>query len=865
MIKPVITALLIGLSLNVMAEPAIRTYSKPGDPGWFPYVIPGLATPEPTLLDLSFLNELPAGKSGFIRAEGEKFVDGAGREVRFWGTNIVASACFPEKSQSPAIARQLARLGVNIVRFHFLESEWAEMGLYTKKSGFKDWNDEAQDRFDYLYHELREQGIYANINLHVGRIYPGDPFIGPAFSKGLDNFHRPYIDALKDYSRKLLTHRNPYTGLIYKEDPALAVVEINNENSLAMRPWWLLKAPQPFLGDIQKLWQNWLRKKFSSDTELRAVFGLNTGWIGENLFTPGTMIKSTEGWWIDTPAATMASLRKSENAAHLIWEVKEAGTQNWAHQLNGGSFSLQPGKTYCVKLKAKAKKATTTELRVMMSVDPWKGAGLNTNIDLTPEWKSHEFFFTADKDLGQQPMRLTLSANNTPGVYEIASATIQETSAGFVTEKQTLKTGNIPLPDHLSSQPVQRQWFEMLAQIEVDYAHEISTFLKTDLSVRSLVSYSQVSFGSMLGARREFAVSDFVDNHGYWQHPWFPRVQWDLNDWIIENDSQLAMTDGATLTEMALHRPAGKPYTISEFDIPAPNDHSCELAPTLAAYGCAQGWNGIYTYNYCDDLKHYTTDKMTAFFATLGHSGKLAFYPSSALIFRRQAVPSTPKRATFTVNEGTLLADTARLNGDIWSQWRRIWSQAQQGPQLGLNHRVDINIAAAPEDQPGTVKIHGDGEPAFAWDVTQGLATVDQPTVLMACGHLSEKNLTLGAQPWKIAALHDNGHATLTLVSVDGKPFSECSTALLTAIRRAENPGLGWNERRTCIGNIWGQGPVEVLGLNAEISLPGGEWKITSLDSHGRAAQVLAEKTKTAVISPEHHTVWYWLTRAETK
>jgi len=45
-------------------------------------------------------------------------------------------------------------------------------------------------------------------------------------------FDEQVLDLQKEYARKLLTHRNAYTQRTYAEDPAVAFVEINNENGL---------------------------------------------------------------------------------------------------------------------------------------------------------------------------------------------------------------------------------------------------------------------------------------------------------------------------------------------------------------------------------------------------------------------------------------------------------------------------------------------------------------------------------------------------------------------------------------------------------------------------------------------------------
>ena len=75
--------------------------------------------------DVSFLLDAPAGKSGFIRAQGGHFVKGDGSRIRFWGVHLTdwspGSVLLPPKQDIPAWVASLARFGVNCVRLHFLD------------------------------------------------------------------------------------------------------------------------------------------------------------------------------------------------------------------------------------------------------------------------------------------------------------------------------------------------------------------------------------------------------------------------------------------------------------------------------------------------------------------------------------------------------------------------------------------------------------------------------------------------------------------------------------------------------------------------------------------------------------------------
>ena len=64
------------------------------------------------------------------------------------------------------------------------------------------------------------------------------------------------IELQKKYARDLLTHVNPYTKTAYTDEPAVAFVEINNENALFAEWGWgkLDSLPEPYATTFRKLW-----------------------------------------------------------------------------------------------------------------------------------------------------------------------------------------------------------------------------------------------------------------------------------------------------------------------------------------------------------------------------------------------------------------------------------------------------------------------------------------------------------------------------------------------------------------------------------------------------------------------------------
>jgi hypothetical protein len=186
--------------------------------------------------NVSFLLQAPAGKTGFIKVAGGHLVRPDGSRFRIWGMNITGAATLPAKEEAPAYAAHLARFGVNCIRFHFLDLR-APAGLIDNTRDDTGALDPQQlDKLDFFVSELKKRGIYTNLNLNVARAYkPGDgvrdhELLG--YGKAITYYDERLLELQREYARQLLIHRNAYTGNEYRNEPAVALVELVNENSI---------------------------------------------------------------------------------------------------------------------------------------------------------------------------------------------------------------------------------------------------------------------------------------------------------------------------------------------------------------------------------------------------------------------------------------------------------------------------------------------------------------------------------------------------------------------------------------------------------------------------------------------------------
>ena len=196
-----------------------------------------------SLLDLRSLNEKVAGETGFVRSNADgDFVRGDGQAIRFWAVNTgVANrtgAVRPLWPQgSPDLARHarfLAKRGVNMVRLHQQISPDLQA---TPAAAIDDIHETQRDAIWRTVAAMRKEGIYTTLSPYWAspmKFAPGWNFPGGAgqSAQGLLFFDPTLQKAYRTWLRKLLTEKNPYTGLSLADDPSVAILQLQNEDSL---------------------------------------------------------------------------------------------------------------------------------------------------------------------------------------------------------------------------------------------------------------------------------------------------------------------------------------------------------------------------------------------------------------------------------------------------------------------------------------------------------------------------------------------------------------------------------------------------------------------------------------------------------
>ncbi|MHA4842795.1 hypothetical protein ACX0G7_01465 [Flavitalea antarctica] len=229
--------------------------------------------------------DTPAGRHGFVNMKGSGLYFDDGRQIKFWGVNVAGNNPFPTSNQADRWAAFIASYGINAVRFHKFTWE-ATDGVYSTQLKNDKWKN-----FDYFSYRLKKLGIYTGwSHIYGHRVLPGDSGRLLAYKEvaatrfpwshlngttaSLVNFAPDLQELNIELTVNMLNHRNPHTGLRYADDPALAFVELQNEDNI----FWgaineTLKQTPTYKTLLCNLFSDYLLKKYKSDSALVNAWG----------------------------------------------------------------------------------------------------------------------------------------------------------------------------------------------------------------------------------------------------------------------------------------------------------------------------------------------------------------------------------------------------------------------------------------------------------------------------------------------------------------------------------------------------------------------------------------------------------------
>ncbi|HFA50475.1 MAG TPA: T9SS type A sorting domain-containing protein [Bacteroidetes bacterium] len=793
----------------------------------------------------------------FITTSADGQFMSAGQPIRFWGVNLTTGACFPQQTDAPGVAARMRKMGINLVRFHHMDNPWtsSEGSLFLQNGSTTSLNPVTLDRLHFFLAQLKAEGVYANINLNVSRTFTeGDGVLYadsiPEFGKGVTLFDGQLIHLQKEYARQLLTAVNPYTGLPIADDPVMAMLEIANENTLY--GFWKDDQLQPFAegGNILSRhsdtldlkWNDFLSEKYGSQANLETAW--QNGIIGtpEELVLDGGFESGDIGqqWLIELHETSQATIAASasdpyEGSYCAEVDVTQATGTDWHIQFEQVGASVEMDSTYTVRFFAKADSPRAFGAGAMRNAPPWTWYG-GTGGQLTSQWREYSFSFTAP-EANDGLVRITFSLGQEAGRAWFDEVSMALTQKVGLENGEDLALGNIRrirYSERLAFHPQRvADMAEFYLQLQKDYYDGMHGFLTNELGVKVPITGSN-ALGGIYEPYTHGSL-DYIDDHAYWNHPWFPNQPWSPWDWFTENQSMLGEEFLGTVPGIfGGLQVQGKPLTISEYNHPYPNIYQVEMLPILAGYGSFHGADGFMFFEYNGgDPADWTTDIQNNFFGLHRNTPVMALFPLFSYAFQKGLIQEDPNPVLVGYSPEYLFN---MPQDDDRHRWENYYPYDQN---IALTSSVRIGGFDLPQAEINVPQVGSAPFTAATDELVfapqEQLLSIQTPRFECVAGQLENAPQTTGGQ---MQIMQGGEHGVVAWLSLTDEPLATSGRSLLALASRVQNQNMVW-DGTTTVHDDWGSSPTEVQALDVELllNIEADSIRIYPLDPVGQEAQ----------------------------
>lgn len=822
------------------------------------------------------------GDTDFVFVDSQGHFAVRGKPIRFWGTNAVADGAFPTKSKAWFIAGRLRKMGFNLVRFHHMDNSWTRGSLFEWGQDTRHLNPVTLDRFERFIAELKNNGIYANINLHVSRTFNQKDGVPDAdsikdFGKGVTYFNQQLIDLQKEYARQLLTHVNPYTRLLLVNDPVMAMVEITNENSL-YRMWRDGKLKPLTSGGnlivrhnylLDSLWQEYLIEKYGDTDNLGQVWnqGIREAGMDDQVHDGSFEHVPITRYWVlelHSPAngamgAEIANPFSGNICARVI--VSQADGVNWHVQWKQTNLTIYNDSLYTVSFAGRADANRSITVSVMREAAPWTVFYSQTFV-LSQEWQTYRFSFRASETCINNT-RLSFLLGGVTGIFWFDEIHFSSSEIKGLAEDESLElrtVRRIDFSECVSYSDV--RVMDMTAfyiELQNDFFAEMVDYLKNELGVKVPIVGTNWNVGPPdLSVQSQL---DYIDNHSYWDHPHFPNIPWSSTDWLISNTPMVLSESGGTIPVLLGGVGfQGKSFTVSEYNHAFPNRYQTEGVLFLSSYSAFHDLDGIMFFDYSSISDDWESDKVNGFFSIHRNTAMMALMPSCARAYRDYLVASAQQTILLNYSRDDVLCMPKYDNRD--------WQGPETFPRkLALQHAVRVKTFQSDESirnanfplEPSNPYQTDTGE--ITWD-TDGLFKVDSPRFVATTGFLDQyPDHHIGP----MTLISANGFATLSWISLTTESLTQTQNSLITLSSKLQNSRMIWDGIHT-VHNNWGEPPTRInpIIITLRLNINADSIRVFPLDIVG-AEQITfitylpTDQHEFEITLDQHHdkTVWY--------
>ena len=289
---------------------------------------------------------------------------------------------------------------------------------------------------------------------------------------------------------------------------------------------------------------------------------------------------------------------------------------------------------------------------------------------------------------------------------------------------------------------------------------------------------------------------DFTDSHHYF-YDW----KWSNTERVCANHS--ITSEPFVFPNLARMKMPGKPFFISEWDMPWPNSYRAEGPIYYAAVGALQNWSGftIHTYSYSSRLERNSilgrelstpvggVPYREGIFSTWNDPAKFGLFYHAALMLRRGDItPAEKKVAAYSTD---LSKTQVTANQGLLEQHQVVTAFPESIPDGYEAHPAD-----QPYPHPVAGRIVSDNGQMWR-DLKKRIGAIDTPRTKVFYGFLGLANNTASNKIRVVEEFSMEGlgvdcstdFAVIAMSSLTNDPISKSDNILLTTVGRARNTG----------------------------------------------------------------------------
>jgi len=326
----------------------------------------------------------------------------------------------------------------------------------------------------------------------------------------------------------------------------------------------------------------------------------------------------------------------------------------------------------------------------------------------------------------------------------------------------------------------------------------------------------------------------------------------------------------------------GKPFILSEYSHPLPNEFHTEYPILISSYGLLQDWDGIVLHEYVVSSGALNNNFIDKGFELESNPSILAQIPAASRIFRHGWIDTTTNTITIPFwEDGQYDGETGVLNtwwdchplhycywreqglGDVWKQSLVHKTRMSFGTEQGTVPSPGV---------PNSPYISDTGQ--LRWDTDAGLLTANSGKVNAVIGFPNNKSYNLshlGIEPQE-----GSDFTAASLIPLDDKELSHSRRLLLTVAGRVKNTGMSPSppqSKKEHTFDSWGTSPVKAEAVKAQVnlsSLAGGPISVYAMNPDGTAGSLIAEDGGGAINfeinsdTAAQKSLWYVITVSST-